>query len=228
VATTTQVLFETGDITSLASISSALRKIVDKVGLVDIFASNAGVLRAQGPVVGYDESELREIFETNVMGAFNSLQAFAPLAAPNAKLFNTSSGIAHFAPKASLPCVFSYAATKAAAVKMIDYFAAENPGIHVVSVQPGIIATEVNPNITSGPDTGMDYDLDSLLYCFNTNSIYTVELPAHFLVWLASDEAKFLKGKFVWANWDTQELMARADEIQQSMLLRVSLNGVDM
>jgi hypothetical protein len=47
-------------------------------------------------------------------------------------------------------------------------------------------------------------------------------------VWLASDEATFLKGKFVWANWDVQELMARADEIQQSMLLRVSLNGVDM
>jgi hypothetical protein len=64
-----------------------------------------------------------------------------------------------------------------------------------------------------------------LLY---TNGIYTVELPAHFLVWLASDEAKFLKGKFVWANWDAQELMARADEIQQSMLLKVSLNGVDM
>jgi hypothetical protein len=55
-----------------------------------------------------------------------------------------------------------------------------------------------------------------------------VELPAHFLVWLASEEAKFLKGKFVWANWDAQELMARADEIQGSMLLRVSLNGVDM
>ncbi|KAL3454408.1 hypothetical protein BJX65DRAFT_315661 [Aspergillus insuetus] len=208
VATTTQVLFETGDITSLASISSALRKIVDKVGPIDIFASNAGILRAQGPVVGYDEADLRDIFETNVMGAFNSLQAFAPLAAPNAKLFNTSSGIAHFAPKANLPGVFSYAATKAAAVKMFDYFAAENSDIHVVSVQPGIIATEVNPNITSGPDT--------------------VELPAHFLVWLASDEAKFLKGKFVWANWDAQELMARTDQIQQSMLLRVSLNGVDM
>jgi NAD(P)-dependent dehydrogenase (short-subunit alcohol dehydrogenase family) len=157
VTTTTQVLFETGDITSLASISSALRKIVNNVGPIDIFASNAGVLRAQGPIVGYDEAELREIFETNIMGAFNSLQAFAPLAAPNAKLFNTSSGIAHFAPKDNLPGVFSYAATKAAAVKMFDYFAAENPGIHVVSVQPGIIATEVNPNITSGPDTGMNY-----------------------------------------------------------------------
>lgn len=55
-----------------------------------------------------------------------------------------------------------------------------------------------------------------------------VELPAHFLVWIASDEATFLRNKFVWANWDVEELKARAEEIQASFLLRVSLNGVDM
>lgn len=48
------------------------------------------------------------------------------------------------------------------------------------------------------------------------------------MVWLASEEAKFLKGKFVWVNWDAEELSARADEIQNSMLLEVTLNGVDM
>jgi hypothetical protein len=56
----------------------------------------------------------------------------------------------------------------------------------------------------------------------------TVELPAHFLVWIASDEAAFLRNKFVWANWDVEELKARAEEIRTSSLLRVSLNGVDM
>jgi len=55
-----------------------------------------------------------------------------------------------------------------------------------------------------------------------------VQLPAHFLVWLASEEAKFLDGKFVWANWDAQELMTRAEEIRTSLLLRVTLKGVDM
>jgi hypothetical protein len=29
-----------------------------------------------------------------------------------------------------------------------------------------------------------------------------VSLPASFNVWLASPEARFLKGKFLWANWD--------------------------
>jgi hypothetical protein len=48
------------------------------------------------------------------------------------------------------------------------------------------------------------------------------------MVWLASEEATFLRGKFVWANWDAEELLARADEIKSSMLLEVTLNGVDM
>lgn len=60
------------------------------------------------------------------------------------------------------------------------------------------------------------------------SNVSTVELPAHFLVWLASEEAKFLRGKFVWANWDAQELLWRSEEIQNSMHLQVTLNGVDM
>jgi hypothetical protein len=53
-------------------------------------------------------------------------------------------------------------------------------------------------------------------------------LPGHFNVWLASPEAEFLKGKFVWANWDATELMSLSKEIQESMLLRICLHGVPM
>lgn len=55
-----------------------------------------------------------------------------------------------------------------------------------------------------------------------------VTLPAHFHVWIASPEAEFLKGRFVWANWDVNELISLAQEIKESMLLRVCLNGVPM
>jgi hypothetical protein len=45
------------------------------------------------------------------------------------------------------------------------------------------------------------------------------------MVWLASPEARFLNGKFVWVNWDIDELKARADEIQNSSLLTLALDG---
>ena len=52
-----------------------------------------------------------------------------------------------------------------------------------------------------------------------------VSLPASFNVWLASPEARFLKGKFLWTNWDVDELKARAKEIEASTELSVGLVG---
>lgn len=56
-----------------------------------------------------------------------------------------------------------------------------------------------------------------------------VELPGAFTVWLTSPEAGFLKGRFVWVNWDAEELVARAKEIKEDpLLLRIHLGGVPM
>lgn len=50
-------------------------------------------------------------------------------------------------------------------------------------------------------------------------------LPASFIVWACSPEADFLKGKFVWANWDAEELKAREEEIRETDFLTLGLNG---
>lgn len=52
-----------------------------------------------------------------------------------------------------------------------------------------------------------------------------VSLPASFNVWLAAPEARFLKGKFLWANWDIDELKARAEELESSTQLSIGLVG---
>ncbi len=54
------------------------------------------------------------------------------------------------------------------------------------------------------------------------------ELPGQFLVWLASEEAKFLKNRYVWVNWDVEELKSRAEEIESTSLLQVGLGGIDI
>jgi hypothetical protein len=53
----------------------------------------------------------------------------------------------------------------------------------------------------------------------------TVSLPADFLVWVAGEEAAFLANKFVFANWDIDELKARKDEISNNPELTLGLNG---
>lgn len=59
-------------------------------------------------------------------------------------------------------------------------------------------------------------------------NIVTVALPGQFNLWLASPEAEFLKGKFIWVNWDVEELKALAGEIKGSALLKIDLHGVPM
>jgi hypothetical protein len=38
-------------------------------------------------------------------------------------------------------------------------------------------------------------------------------LPGDFAVWLASPEAKFLSGRFVWAQWDVDELLKLKERV---------------
>ena len=52
-----------------------------------------------------------------------------------------------------------------------------------------------------------------------------MSLPASSNVWLASPEARFLKGKFLWTNWDIDELKAKAKEIEVGTKLSIGLVG---
>jgi hypothetical protein len=45
------------------------------------------------------------------------------------------------------------------------------------------------------------------------------------MVWAASKEAKFLNGRFVWANWDVDELKAAAAEIEGGNRFTTGLLG---
>ena len=52
-----------------------------------------------------------------------------------------------------------------------------------------------------------------------------MDLPAEFMVWLTSPEAAFLNGRCAWANWDVDELKAKADKIESGLLLTAGVYG---
>jgi len=57
----------------------------------------------------------------------------------------------------------------------------------------------------------------------STDTFYVVSLPGNFHVWLSSKEASFLRRKFVWVNWDVEELQAKAKEIEASTRFNIGL-----
>ncbi|KAK5053189.1 hypothetical protein LTR84_002163 [Exophiala bonariae] len=203
---TTTVIVEGVDLSDRAAVHAAFADAIKQLGgaSIDVFVSNAGTFQGPGSVAGYDEDDFNKTIKLNMGSAFNSIKEMLPLLGPNATVLNITSGIAHID---AIPGQFwSYAVVKTANTKMFDYFQAENPNLRVFNVQPGVVSSEMN---TYG---GQDES----------------ELPAHFHVWLASQEADFLKGKFVWVNWDVDELKARASELKDSRLLKVLLHGVPM
>ncbi|GKU14428.1 unnamed protein product, partial [Fusarium langsethiae] len=169
------VIFETADVSQRSSVDPAATNLIRKAGgaNVDIIFSNAGSSPIPGTVIGFNEDEFRRGFELNAICALNTIQAFAPVLATNAYIFNTSSSTTHINP---VPGLWAYTTIKTAIIKMFEYLQAY-----------GAAAAQ-----------------DDLM------------LVGRFAVCLTSPEAKLLKGKFVWANWDVDELKTRADEIQNT------------
>lgn len=53
-------------------------------------------------------------------------------------------------------------------------------------------------------------------------------LPADFIVWLASPEASFAKGKYLFVDWDVEELVERSQEISENGgLLEMWIEGLE-
>jgi NAD(P)-dependent dehydrogenase (short-subunit alcohol dehydrogenase family) len=223
--TGTRVLYEVADLTKRDNVDKALEIFARKVGKLSILVANAGALPEPGPLVTMDAALFMKGFEVNVLTCLNAIQAFLPLAAADAMVFSISSGTGHIAP---IPGVSHYAASKAAGIKMVEYFAVECPDVHFVQIQPGVVSTEINKN-----STVMARDDRECLFLMCPcrlllTLIVLAALPGQFCVWLASPEAKFLRSKYVWVNWDVDELMGRSKEIENSKLLTVMLDGLPM
>jgi NADP-dependent 3-hydroxy acid dehydrogenase YdfG len=137
----TKILTVVGDVVNQESIDTAFQTINSQLGPVDIFMSNAGYLAEPSPAATTSIADWWRGFETNTKGALNATQAFLKVAAKDATLIDVSSAIAHINP---IPGLSSYSASKISTVKFFDYVAAENPDLHVVHIQPGIVETSLN------------------------------------------------------------------------------------
>lgn len=132
----------------------------------------------------------------------------------------------------AMPGVSAYAAGKIANAKLAEYIAFDlgSKGVKVYSVQPGSVDTDMNAKGREAVDIPpMDDGELYVLGIAKTRSDFCLiaSLPADFSVWLASPEATFLHGRFVWVNWDVDELKARKEEfVKNPLLLTMGLDGI--
>ena len=206
------------DVTNLSAVENIFETAKASIGEVNVVISNAGYL-SKPTFIGEEHSTSGDgsvedwwrVFEVNVMGFANISRAFlrhiSKKPAEAAMLINMSSAMSHLP---AMPGHSAYISSKEAAVKLSESIRAENSldRIRIVNLHPGLVDTEMY--VKSGV-TG--YPID------------TVELPADFSVWLGSKEAAFLDGRYVWSNWDVEELKMMEEEIQGGGKLNVGLIG---
>jgi NADP-dependent 3-hydroxy acid dehydrogenase YdfG len=226
----TKVLAIRADVTDRSAVSTAFQTTNSTFGPVNVLINNAGYLPAY-EFIGQETSaaDWWSGFEINVRGSHNVLCAFLPVAAPDATVINLVSS----AVSATIPGQSPYTSSKVATTRIFEVFQAENPGLRVINIAPGIVLTDMHQKTidyldTKGwPQPSMDDSelANQILFEIFLTEV-TVELPGSYMVWASSPEAAFLKGKFVWVHWDVEELREVIDKSEDRYFLKLAVNGL--
>lgn len=160
-------------------------------GKVDIWVNNAGVM-LNAMIKDLNEEQLERQLDLNVKGVFYSLQQAATKLSDNGSIINLSSTVT----RTIFPTYGVYAATKAAVEQMSRVFAREigSRGINVNCVLPGPTGTDLFLNGKSE---------EQVAQLASTNAFKRLATPediAKVVVFLATDEAKWITGQSIGAN----------------------------
>lgn len=164
--------------------------ILKEVGKIDVLVPNVAASHPFVPSGEVSTADYKLTFETNVVGTFHIIKEFLALLSSGPRVVvNVSSAAGQIVQPGNI----GYGPSKAAGNQLIQHFAQEYAGTDVTiqTFHPGVIRTEYAEKLSG--ESAFDWE--------------DIRLPGDFAVWLASPEAKFLAGKFVWAQWDVDELL---------------------
>jgi short-subunit dehydrogenase len=137
------------DVRNREEIDSLLGLALHNFGRVDIWISNAG-FGLQDSVASMDMRACRDMFDTNLFGAIECMQAVVPVMKRQGEgmIINVSSIAGHI----PLPYMAAYSATKFAmnAIGKGARMELRASGVHVMTVCPGTIATNFRENAIKG------------------------------------------------------------------------------
>lgn len=172
------------DSASATDLQEAVQVAARTFGGLDIFVSNAGILRT-GPLDQFALDDLDRIIAINIRAVFIGIQAAAKQMRDGGRIIAIGSSAAEHI---GFPGLSAYSMTKAAIQGLVRGLAVDLAprAITVNNVQPGPIATEINPSNGSEAET--------LQNMISLRRYGTDEEVASFVAYLSSPEASFITG----------------------------------
>lgn len=187
-----EVLTVQADVGDWSQVRKMVDNVLDKFCQLDILICNAGV-SWQGLLSEMSVEEWRRLCAVDLDGVFYCCKAVIPhfVARKAGKILTVSSMWG----QTGGSCEAAYSAAKAGVIGLTKALAKElgPSGIAVNCVAPGVIATEMNQNLTPA-------DLDALREETPLGRIGTAGDVAESLLFLASEGASFITGQVLAPN----------------------------
>ena len=202
------------DVSSPEDVGKLFATASRELGTLNILVNNAGIYGPKGSTEEVDWDEWTRSIEINLYGTLLPCRAAIPIfkAAGGGKIINLSGGGA----TNPLPRISSYAASKAAVVRLTETLAEELRSFHVDvnAVAPGALNTRLLDEVLeAGPEkVGLDFYERSVKQA-GAGGV-PLEKGARLCVYLASSQSDGLTGKLISAQWDPWDsLHERLEEI---------------
>lgn len=212
-----KVLAKSCDVANEAQVNSLVATALQELGPLHALVLNAGVYGPMGPTESVDLNEWRRAIDINLFGVLLPCRAIIPQfkKAGRGKIVVLSGGGA----TNPLPNISSYAASKAAVVRLMETLAEELRPHHVDvnAIAPGALATRlVDEVLAAGPDkVGAAFFEKNKQW--KEKGATPLELGAKLAVYLASEESDGITGKLISAQWDPwATLQAHREELSKS------------
>ena len=192
------------DVTDEASWEAGVASAIEQSGGLDVLVNNAGI-EISSLIIDLDPDDVRRMLEVNVLGtALGVKHAFRTMAPGGAAgnggvVINISSVSATIA----FPAISIYSASKSAVDRLTRVAAMESGklglGIRVNCVYPGLVPTEMgtglaNDMVTLGLFDSVEAAIGGIVEQTPSGRLGTVEDMADAVVFLASDQSKFING----------------------------------
>jgi 3-oxoacyl-[acyl-carrier protein] reductase len=179
------------DVSKPEQVSKLFADAITNYGKIDVLVNNAGIM-TNSLIKDTSDADFTKQFDVNVKGVFNTLREAATKLADNGSIINFSTSVNRL----MLPTYGVYVATKAAVEQLTRVFAKEvgTRGINVNSISPGPTNTDLFTNGKS------EETINRLAALSAFNRLGKPEDIAAVVVFLASDEAKWISAQNIGAN----------------------------
>jgi len=197
-----KVIAKACDVSNEKQVNDFVAFALSGLGTLQSVVLNAGIYGPMGPTETVSLDEWRRAIDINLFGVLLPCRAVIPnfKKANRGKIVILSGGGA----TNPLPNISSYAASKAAVVRLMETLAEELRPFHVDvnAIAPGALATRlVDEVLAAGPDkVGAAFFEKNKTW--KEKGAVPLDLGASLAVYLASPESDGITGKLLSAQWD--------------------------